>query len=142
MSHPAQREVAAVAASVAEQLSGTDHAVDVMLTAVVPLEEGFPPRSPLLQLARTAAHPDTVTTVRPLKPPHRWPTHLHRTLESAAANPPALSVAATVEGHLGPVRMAAEAVIRQSEGCSSTWRKDFVLVTATHIALLTVTIDD
>ncbi|MEV4434856.1 hypothetical protein [Streptomyces sp. NPDC049585] len=149
MSHPAQREVTAVAASVAKQLSGTDHAVDVTLSAVAPLEEGFPPRSPLLHLARTVAHPATVTTVRPLKPPHRWPSHLQQTLESIAAHPGkaeatpgAPSIAATVEHHLGTVRMAAEAVVTEPGDYASTWRRDFVLVTATHIALLTVTIDD
>ncbi|MEU1313297.1 hypothetical protein ABZ419_31000 [Streptomyces cinnamoneus] len=151
---PAVRsEVSAIAARMEQELSGPDCAVGITLTALTPLTEGFPPRSSLTRLARTVAHPEDVTTVHPIKPPSRWPHALRQAVERAAhrdaadarpttASAGAVALAATLERHLGVVRMAGDAVLDEDSDCPTAWRKDFVLVTATHVALLSVTVDD
>ncbi|MEV5242887.1 hypothetical protein AB0K89_27820 [Streptomyces cinnamoneus] len=147
-------EIAAIAARMEEELSGPDCAVGITLTALTPLTEGFPPRSSLTQLARTAAHPEDVTTVHPIKPPSHWPHVLRQAVERAAhgdatdggltrtASEGTAALASALERHLGVVRMAGDAVLDEGGGCPTAWRKDFVLVTATHVALLGVTVDD
>ncbi|MFI9237460.1 hypothetical protein [Streptomyces sp. NPDC053079] len=119
----------------------------------MPLVEGFPPRSSLTELANSVACPEAVTSVRPLKPPSRWADELGRAIDGTAGpvafggrpapgRPGALAVAGAVERHLGSVRMAAEVVVAEGDGCPATWRKSFVLVTRSHIALLMLSVDD
>ncbi|MCA6091337.1 hypothetical protein LE181_04020 [Streptomyces sp. SCA3-4] len=120
---------------------------------VVPLMEGFPPRSSWAVLARSVAHPDVVTSVRPLKPPLRWIDELGQAIDRMARRTDfgggpgpgrvgALAVAGAVEQHLGSVRMAADVIIDEGDGCPAAWRKNFVLITRLHIALLAMTVDD
>ncbi|MEU8548101.1 hypothetical protein AB0C81_14060 [Streptomyces roseoverticillatus] len=147
--------VSAIANRLEAELSGDDHVVGVSLAGVVLLPDGFPPRCSLTQLAHTAAHPEDITSVRPIKPPSRWRSELRQILERAAHRDSldlrsSMAVTAdsaedlvrAVEEQWGSVRMAADVVIDEASGCPAAWRKDFVLVTASHVAMLTVTIDD
>lgn len=149
----ARTAVRDVAAPLEAEISGADRAADISLVAVVPLVEGFPPRASLTELAGSVARPEAVTGVRPLKPPSRWAGELGQAIDSTAGrvafggrpgpgHAGGLAVADAVERHLGSVRMAAEVVVVEGDGCPATWRKSFVLVTRSHIAWLALTVDD
>lgn len=149
----AQAAVRDVVAPLEAAITAADRAVCISLVAAEPLVEGFPPRSSLTEMARSVAAPsEAVTGVRPLKPPSRWAGELGQAIDRTARRAAcdgrpgpgkdgALAVARTVEQHLGSVRMAADVVL-EDEGCPATWRKTFLLVTWSHIALLAMTVDD
>lgn len=140
-----------MSAAVAREFDAADHMVDVQLTAG-PLAGGFPPRRPLEQLAAASLPETHIRAVTPVKPPWRWIELLRGNLEATAPHPRtdrhgsladmyALQVAQAVEQHLGAVRIAA-CLDLVHQASSPAWQNAYVLVTATHLAALHVTIDD
>ncbi|GGR47393.1 hypothetical protein [Streptomyces netropsis] len=152
MAISAQVAVREVALHMEEALSGADHAVGISLPVAVPLTDGFPPRVSLAQVAQSAASPDGVAGVRPIKPLSRWYQEVRRAVESMASRRNTVPVdvpsggagnlVAAIEQRLGVVRIAAEIDLSDDGTCSAAWRKDFLLVTRSHVAVLTLTIDD
>ncbi|MER6075365.1 hypothetical protein ABT187_42635 [Streptomyces sp. NPDC001817] len=149
--HAAQAAVAEVSAAVAREFDAADRMVDLQLTTM-PLAGGFPPRRPLEQLAATSLPGTHIRAVTPVKPPWRWIELLQGSLEATASHPrtdrhdslaqaSALRVAEAIEQHLGAVRIAARLDL-VSEASSPAWQNAYVLVTATHLAGLLVTIED
>lgn len=147
----AQAAVAEVSTAVARECDAADHMVDLQLTTM-PLAGGFPPRRPLEQLAATSLPGPPIRAITPVKPPWRWIELLHGSLEATAPRPrtdrhrslaeaSALQVAEAIEQHLGAVRIAARLDLAH-EASSPAWQHAYVLVTATHLAGLLVTVED
>ncbi|MGW0208587.1 hypothetical protein ACWDZ8_23225 [Streptomyces sp. NPDC003233] len=138
-------------AAVARGFDAADHMVDLELTTMPPAG-GFPPRRPLEQLAATSLPGTHIRAVTPVKPPWRWIELLRGSLETTACRPrtdrhsslaeiSALRVAQAIERHLGAVRIAARLDLA-CEASSPAWQHAYVLVTATHLARLLVTVED
>ncbi|MER5549699.1 hypothetical protein ABT072_46750 [Streptomyces sp. NPDC002589] len=147
----AQEAVAEVSAAVARDFDAADHMVDVQLTTM-PLAGGFPPRRPLEQLAAASLPGTQIRAVTPVKPPWRWIELLHGSLETTACSPrtdqhgslaevSAQRVAEAIGQHLGAVRIAA-CLDLVGDASSPAWQNAYVLVTATHLAGLLVTVED
>ncbi|WP_144440669.1 hypothetical protein [Streptomyces roseifaciens] len=159
----AQAAVREVALPIEEALTDADHAVGISLVVALPLTDGFPPRVPLVQVAQSAASRDGVADVvgvRPIKPLSRWYQEVRRAVESMASGRSAVpvdvlanvlvdvrsdgteSLVAAIEQRLGVVRIAAEVDLSHDGAYSAAWRKDFLLVTRSHVAVLALTVDD
>lgn len=147
----AQAAVAEVSAAVAREFDAADHMVDVQLTTM-PLAGGFPPRQPLEQLAAASLPGTQIRAVTPVKPPWRWIELLRGSLEATACSPrtdrhgslaevSALRVSEAIEQHLGAVRIAARLDLVH-DASSPAWQNAYVLVTATRLAGLLVTVED
>lgn len=143
--------MAEVSAAVAREFDAADHMVDLELTTM-PLAGGFPPRWPLEQFAATSLPGTHIRAVTPVKPPWRWIELLRGSLETTVPRPrtdrhsslaemSALRVAQAIERHLGAVRIAARLDLA-CEASSPAWQHAYVLVTATHLAGLLVTVED
>lgn len=145
-----------VALPMEEALSDADHAVVISLVAALPLVGGFPPRAPLVQVAQSAASPDDVAGVRPIKPLSRWHQEVRWAVDSMTSGRSAVpadvlsggvsdgleALVAAIEQRLGVVRIAAEIDLSHDGAYSAAWRKDFLLVTWSHVAVLALTVDD
>ncbi|MGW1916507.1 hypothetical protein ACWCQS_38810 [Streptomyces sp. NPDC002076] len=149
--HAAQAAVAEVSAAVAREFDAADHMVDLELTTM-PLAGRFPPRRPLEQLAATSLPGTHIRAVTPVKPPWRWIELLHGSLETTVPasgrtdtarlrKMSALRMAQAIDRHLGAVRIAARLDLA-CEASSPAWQHAYVLVTATHLAGLLVTVED
>ncbi|MEU1819008.1 hypothetical protein ABZ543_28055 [Streptomyces roseifaciens] len=152
----AQAAVREVALPMEEALTDADHAVGISLVTALPLAGGFPPRVPLVQVAQAAASPDDVAGVRPIKPLARWHQEVRRAVESMASGRSAVpadvlsggvsegpeALVAAIERCLGAVRIAAEIDLSHDGVHSAAWRKDFLLITWSHVAVLALTVDD
>ncbi len=149
----AQKAVREVAEALEDTLTATNHAIDVSLPAVVPLPGGFPPRLSLVDLAGLALAPEPVTAVQPIKPLSRWPHEVRRAIESLLppchatdapieASARSRDIVQVIEQHLGNVRIAGEIERATNERYFAAWHRDLLLVTYSHIAVLSVRIDD
>ena len=148
----ARTALRAVANPIADALSGDDMAVTIDLDPVAPLPGGYPPRSPLTQLARDLVAPLPVIAVQQLKPVQDWPYTLRRSLQRLDQTTPrdgvprrlhaeAGAMARTVEKHLGTVRITA--TIEYGSGAEPGTVGDyFLLITTSHIAQLALMADD
>jgi hypothetical protein len=135
----------AVAAPVADALSGEYIRVDIDLHPIAPLPDGYPPREPLEHLARELVGPLSIRAVHRLKPVESWPHALRACLQVLDQNEPrstdprhlhaeSRAIAQAIEMQLGTVRMAAR--IEYGPGVHFGPGEGFLLITHTHLARL------
>jgi hypothetical protein len=153
---PADRALLSAAAHAAllleETMSATDHAVSVDLGPVIALDgELFirrtPPRDRILRVVA-----DPVLNTEVIKPVSRWPEYFRNAVrrmhppQGLCAHEGALDAlvddyARDVEKLLGTIRFAAQVKI-QPEGYYANIWDDFVLVSRTHVARLSLSAAD
>ncbi len=153
---PADRSLLSAVADAAllleETMSVTDHAVSIDLDPVIALDgELFIRRTPLRdRILRVVEDPVLNTVV--IKPVSRWPEHLRSAVRqmSPPQGPSAQDgvldaliddYARAVESLLGTIRFAAQVEIRPDGYYANIW-DDFVLVSRTHVARLSLSAAD
>ncbi|MFD6223497.1 hypothetical protein [Nocardia asteroides] len=153
---PADRSLLSAAANAAllleETMSATNHAVSIDLDPVIALDGELlirrtPPRDRILRVVA-----DPVLNTEVIKPVSRWPEYL-RSAVRRMHPPPGLCVhegaldalvddyARDVENLLGTIRFAAQVKI-QPEGYYANIWDDFVLISRTHVARLSLSAAD
>ncbi|MFC6012773.1 hypothetical protein [Nocardia lasii] len=136
----------------AKTLSATNHAVIIDLDPIIALDgELFIRRTPLRdRILRVVADPILDTVV--IQPVSRWPGHLRSevrrmrpplgpSVDDAALDALIDEFARDIECTLGIIRFAAQVEVRPDGYYANIWN-DFVLVSRTHIARLSLSASD